>query len=42
MRLKKNGSRALNKVLYLRKTYCLRPIRIVWYLARYHAVEGSE
>ena len=31
----------VEKVLYLRKTYRLGPIRIVWYLARYHAITIS-
>ena len=32
----------VDKVLHLRKTYHLGPIRIVWYLARYHAIKISE
>jgi transposase len=32
----------VEKVLYLRKTYRLGPIRIVWYLARYHAITISD
>ncbi len=28
----------VEKVLHLRKTYQLGPTRIVWYLARYHAI----
>ena len=30
------------KVLYLRKKYHLGPIRIVWYLARYHGIRISD
>ena len=30
------------KVLYLRKKYHLGPIRIVWYLARYHSIRISD
>ncbi len=30
------------KVLYLRKKYHLGPIRIVWYLARYHGIKISD
>ena len=37
-----NGSEIVEKVLYLRKTYRLGPIPIVWYLARYHAITISE
>ena len=29
----------IDKVLYLRRKYHLGPIRIVWYLARYHGIE---
>jgi hypothetical protein len=32
----------VEKVLYLRQTYHLGPIRIVWYLARYHAIGISN
>lgn len=32
----------VEKVLHLRKTYCLGPIRIVCYLARYHAIIISD
>jgi hypothetical protein len=31
----------VEKVLHLRKTYRLGPIRIVWYLARYRAITIS-
>ena len=31
----------VEKVLYLRKTYHLGPMRIVWYLARYHDIKIS-
>lgn len=30
------------KILYLRKKYHLGPIRIVWYLARYHGIRISD
>ena len=32
----------VDKVLHLRRTYHLGPIRIVWSLARYHAIKISE
>jgi transposase len=32
----------VEKVLHLRKTYRLGPVRIVWYLARYHAITISD
>ena len=32
----------VEKVLHLRKTYHLGPMRIVWYLARYHAITISD
>ena len=32
----------VEKVLHLRTAYRLGPIRIVWYLARYHAITISE
>jgi len=32
----------VEKVLYLRSKYHLGPIRIVWYLARYHGIKISE
>lgn len=32
----------VEKVLHLRKTYHLGPMRIVWYLARYHAIAISD
>lgn len=31
----------VEKVLHLRKTYHLGPMRIVWYLARYHDIKIS-
>jgi hypothetical protein len=34
----RTSRRSSRKVLYLRKTYRLGPIRIVWYLARYRAI----
>jgi transposase len=32
----------VEKVLHLRQTYHLGPIRIVWYLARYHDIKISN
>jgi transposase len=32
----------VEQVLHLRRTYHLGPIRIVWYLARYHAITISD
>ena len=32
----------VEKVLHLRRTYHLGPIRIVWYLARYHNIKISD
>ena len=32
----------VDQVLHLRRTYHLGPIRIVWYLARYHGVSISD
>jgi transposase len=32
----------VEKVLHLRQTYHLGPIRIVWYLARYHGIKISD
>lgn len=32
----------VEKILYLRAKYHLGPIRIVWYLARYHSIKISE
>jgi transposase InsO family protein len=32
----------VDKVLHLRQTYHLGPIRIVWYLARYHGIKISD
>ena len=32
----------VEKVLYLRRTYHLGPIRIVWYLERYHGMKISD
>src|SRR5450631_4646861 len=32
----------VEKILYLRAKYHLGPIRIVWYLARYHSITSSE
>ena len=30
------------KVLHLRRTYHLGPVRIMWYLKRYHAISISD
>ena len=35
-------SEIVEKVLHLRRTYHLGPIRIVWYLARYHDIKISD
>ena len=35
-------SEIVEKVLHLRQTYHLGPIRIVWYLARYHDIKISD
>ena len=35
-------SEIVDKVLYLRRKYHLGPIRIVWYLARYHDIKISD
>ena len=32
----------VEKVLHLRRKYHLGPIRIVWYLARYHGIKISD
>ena len=32
----------VEKILYLRRKYHLGPIRIVWYLARYHSIKISD
>ena len=32
----------VDRVLYLRKKYHLGPIRIVWYMARYHGIKISD
>ena len=32
----------VDQVLHLRRTYHLGPMRIVWYLARYHAIKISD
>ena len=32
----------VEKVLYLRRKYHLGPIRIAWYLARYHGIRSSD
>ena len=37
-RAKRTPPEIVDKVLYLRSKYHLGPIRIVWYLARYHAI----
>ena len=32
----------VEKILHLRRTYHMGPIRIVWYLERYHAIKASD
>ena len=32
----------VNKILHLRRTYYMGPIRIVWYLQRYHDIKTSD
>ena len=39
---KKTPDEIVEKVLYLRRKYHLGPIRIVWYLARYHDIKISD
>ena len=39
---KRTPPEIVEKVLYLRSKYHLGPIRIVWYLARYHAIKISS
>ena len=39
--IKRTPADVVEKVLYLRQTYPLRPIQIVWYLARYHDIKIS-
>lgn len=38
----KTSPEIVEKVLYLRRKYHLGPIRIVWYLARYHGIRISD
>ncbi len=38
----RTAPKVVEKVLHLRTTYRLKPIRIVWYLARYHAITISD
>lgn len=38
----RTSSEVVEKVLHLRQTYHLGPIRIVWYLARYHDIKISD
>ena len=40
--VKRTPPEIVEKVLYLRSKYHLGPIRIVWYLARYHAIKISS
>jgi transposase InsO family protein len=35
------SAETVEKILELRKTYCLGPQRISWYLARYHGIQAS-
>ena len=32
----------VEKILHLRRTYPMRPIRIAWYLSRYHGIRTSD
>jgi len=38
----RTSAEVVEKVLHLRQTYHLGPIRIVWYLARYHDIKISD
>jgi hypothetical protein len=39
---KKTPDEVIEKILYLRRTYHMGPIRIVWYLQRYHDIQTSD
>jgi transposase InsO family protein len=38
----KTPEEVVDKILHLRRTYHMRPIRIVWYLGRYHNLKTSD
>ena len=38
----KTSDEVVEKILYLRRTYHMGPIRIVWYLQRYHDIRTSD
>ena len=38
----KTPAEVVEKILHLRRTYHLGPLRIVWYLERYHAPKTSD
>ncbi len=38
----KTPGEVVEKILYLRRTYHMGPIRIVWYLQRYHDIKTSD
>ena len=38
----KTPDEVIEKILHLRRTYHMGPIRIVWYLQRYHDIKTSD
>jgi hypothetical protein len=38
----KTPDEMVEKILHLRRTYHMGPIRIVWYLGRYHDIQTSD
>ncbi len=38
----KTSDEVVEKILHLRRTYHMGPIRIVWYLERYHDIKTSD
>ena len=38
----KTPDEAVEKILHLRRTYHMGPIRVVWYLERYHDIKTSD
>ena len=38
----KTPEEVIEKILHLRRTYHMGPIRIVWYLERYHGIKTSD
>jgi hypothetical protein len=38
----KTPAQIVEKVLHLRRTYHMGPLRIVWYLERYHDLKTSD